>query len=96
MTLRYAVTGNDETELMEHILKADLEPIEHHFHRKIDRRLQAIIRKATAYEIGERYQTADALADDLRRYMAGLPVSAKPDHLRDRILRYFFEHIWKF
>lgn len=95
VTLQYAVAGENEKEIIDHILNADLEPIEHHFHRKIDKRLQAVIQKATAYDIRDRYQTAGALAEDLRRYMAGLPVSAKIETLWDRILRYCFERILK-
>ena len=38
--------------------------------------LAAIVRRAMAREAGERYAGAGALADDVRRYLAGLPVAA--------------------
>ena len=90
VTLQYAVNGNDEVEFLDHILKGKLEPIVHRFGRKIDKTLQAIIRKATAYDMKERYQTADDLAEDLRRYMGGFAVSAKPETAWNKFMRMFF------
>ena len=95
VTLQYAVNGKNADEILDHILQGNLEPIVHKFDRKIDKPLQAIIRKATAYELKDRYQTADALAEDIRLYMAGLPISIKIENWLDRALRYFFEQIVK-
>lgn len=93
VTLQYAVGGTGNDEIVDHILRGDLEPIVHKFDRKIDKPLQAIIRKATAYKLEDRYQTVDALAEDIRRYMAGLPISVKAENLLDRFLRFVFERI---
>ena len=57
----------------------------------LNREIAEIIRKATAYELKDRYQTADALAEDIRLYMAGQPISIKIENWLDRALRYFFE-----
>lgn len=43
----------------------------------ISRDLDAIVRKALAKSPAERYQSVDALAADLRRHLAGEPVSAR-------------------
>ena len=94
-TLRYAITGSSEKDIIDRGLEANLEPIEHRFNWKIDKDLQCIIRKATAYELEDRYQTAEALAEDVRRYMAGLSVSAGKENLLDRFLRFVFERILK-
>ena len=48
------------------------------------------IQKAIAYDLQERYQTVDDLSEDLRRYMAGLSVSAKQESLWSRIMRSIF------
>ena len=90
VTLRYAVGGNEENEIIERILKGRIEPVVHLFGRKIDKSLCAIIRKATAYSLDERYQTVDDLAEDLRRCMAGLSISASPDNFWDKLTRLFF------
>ena len=90
VTLRFAIGGKDEKECMERIVNGEAEPIEHLFRRRIDRALKAIIRKATAYRVGDRYQSVAELAEDLRRYMGGLSVSAYPDNVFMKISRYFY------
>ena len=90
VTLQYAVNGNDEVEFLDHILSGKLEPIVHLFGRKIDKTLKAIIRKATAHDAKDRYQTADDLAEDLRRYMGGFAVSVKPENMWDKFIRMSF------
>ncbi|MBQ9337116.1 MAG: protein kinase [Lentisphaeria bacterium] len=92
VTLQFAVKGKDEKEYMEHIISGELEPIEHLFGRRIDRALKAIIKKATAYQMEDRYQTVAELAEDLRRYMGGLPVTAYPDDFFMRLTRYTYKH----
>ena len=90
VTLQYAVEGKTEKELMVNIHAGKLAPIEHLYHWRIDKYLRAIIQKATAYRLEERYQTVGDLAEDLRRYMGGLSISARPDSAWDKIWRYFF------
>ena len=92
VTLRFAVQGRDEKELMERILSGELEPIEHRFGWKIDKTLKAIIRKATAYRVEDRYQSVSELSEDLRRYMNGLSTSALPDDFLMRITRFSYRH----
>ncbi|MBR4673492.1 MAG: protein kinase [Victivallales bacterium] len=90
VTLQHAIDGKDEKECMNNIVNGVFASIEHLYHCKIDSSLQAIIQKATAYSLDERYQTVDDLAENLRRYMAHLPIFIKSDNLWNRILRYFF------
>jgi len=92
VTLQSAVKGRDEREYMERIVNGELEPVEHLFKWKIDRFLVAIIRKATAYRMEDRYQTVSDLAEDLRRWMGGLPISALPDDTAMKTARYFYHH----
>ncbi len=47
--------------------------------RKLDADLQAIIYKALEKRPDDRYPSAEALATDLRRYLAGEPIEAKRD-----------------
>ena len=75
---------------MAHILKGQIEPVEHQFQWKIDKYLKAIIQKAQAYRLEERYQTADELAEDLRRYLAHRSISARPENAFSRLLRRLF------
>ena len=96
VTLQYAFDGHNEKELIDRVRKGQIEPVVHLFGRKIDKKLRAIIRKATAYDLKERYQTVEDLAEDLRRYMGGLSVSAGTENLFDGFLRFVFERILKF
>ncbi|HEY2840283.1 MAG TPA: protein kinase [Pirellulales bacterium] len=45
---------------------------------RIPRDLETICLKAMAKEPGRRYQTAQALADELRSYLTGQPITARP------------------
>ena len=91
VTLQYAIVGKDAQEHMKHIADGDIAPIEHLFHWKIDKALKAVIQKSTAYWPDERYQTVDEFAEDLRRYMAGLPVTAAPDNIWSKFMRWLFD-----
>ncbi|MBX3606685.1 MAG: protein kinase [Piscinibacter sp.] len=54
--------------------------------------LDNICAKALKKVPAERYATADALADDLRRYLAHEPVSARPDSLAYRSAKFVRRH----
>src|SRR5262249_858279 len=45
---------------------------------RIPKDLETICLKAMAKEAGRRYQTAQALADDLNRHLSGEPITARP------------------
>ena len=92
VTLQFAIKGKDEKEYMERILNGELEPIEHRFHWRIDKPLKAIIRKATAYRVADRYQTVAELSEDLRRYMGGLSISACPDTVFMKLSRFTYRY----
>ena len=94
VTLQFAVKGQDEKEFMERIMTGQLEPVRHLFNWRIDKALQAIIRKATAYRAEDRYQTVAELADDIRRYMGGFSISAVPETIFTKFSRWS-SHYWK-
>jgi serine/threonine protein kinase/WD40 repeat protein len=56
--------------------------------RKIPRDLETIILKAIAKEPAQRYPTAAALAEDLRRFVADRPIRARRAPLRERAWRW--------
>ena len=91
-TLQYAVSGADSNEVMRKILDGNLNPPEHLYGFPIDRDLKAIIAKATAHDPADRYQSVRKLADDLRFYIQGNEVSARPDNTFMKILRWTTRH----
>ena len=60
--------------------------------RRLAGDLDTIVLKALAKEPNRRYESADALADDLRRHQDGLPVRARPDTVRYRLGKFIGRH----
>ena len=54
--------------------------------------LRAIINKAMEPSQEDRYQTVGALADDIRRYLAGFAVSAKRDTALESFIKLVKRH----
>ncbi|HXN45458.1 MAG TPA: serine/threonine-protein kinase, partial [Bryobacteraceae bacterium] len=62
------------------------------FNRELAGDLEAIIRKAMRKEPGERYASAEELSEDLGRYLAGQPVSARRASFRYLAGKYIARH----
>jgi len=61
---------------------------------RIDHDLDTVVLKALAREPDERYPSAGALSDDLRRYLAGFPVEARPSSALYRASRFTRRNPW--
>lgn len=61
-------------------------------HPPLDRELASIVRFALQPEPEQRYPSARGLAEDVSRYLEGLPVSARPDTLSYRLTRFGARH----
>ncbi|MEM9532570.1 MAG: serine/threonine-protein kinase [Pseudomonadota bacterium] len=60
--------------------------------RQVQGDLETIVQKALRREPERRYQSADGLADDLRRYLSGLPVQARRASARYRLGKFVSRH----
>jgi len=91
LTFQPAFPGNDEKEILGSIIAR--EPTSA---RKIDphvpRELETICFKAMEKLPDARYDTARALADDLRRWSNDLPIAAKPPGVRVRVTKFLRRH----
>ena len=77
LTLRPVFSGSDRQEILRKI--ADVEPVSpRRIASTIPRDLETIVLKAISKESVERYDTAAAMADDLRRLLADEPIGARP------------------
>lgn len=81
-----AFEDTDRAGLMRQILHEEL-PVPRSFDRNIPRDLETIVLSAVAREPQRRYATAEAMADDLRRFLSDIPIRAR------RVTR--FERIWR-
>ncbi|HKB02995.1 MAG TPA: protein kinase, partial [Gemmataceae bacterium] len=77
LTGRPAVDGKDKAEILRNITDADPLPIRTS-NREVPADLETIVLKCLRKDANGRYASAKDLANDLRRFMLGVPVVARP------------------
>jgi serine/threonine protein kinase len=91
LTLERALPGETREQLLYQIDYVDPKAA-----REIDRtipvELETILTKAMAKDAAERYPTARAFADDLRRFLANEPILARPPSLWDKAVKWTRRH----
>jgi len=83
MVLRPAFEGCDRATLISEISN-DEPPRPRTLDRRIPRDLETIVMKAIAKDPARRYQTSDAMAEDLRRFLDGEPIKARRTSVVER------------
>ncbi len=80
VSLRRAVTGDTIEDILARAARGSKEKLVHIKPRlRIARELRAIVAKATAPAPGDRYRDVDELANDIRTFLRGEAVTARPD-----------------
>jgi serine/threonine protein kinase/WD40 repeat protein/tetratricopeptide (TPR) repeat protein len=87
LTLRPAYASSDRLKLIE-LVKAEEPAPPRSIDRRIPRDLETIVLKAIEKEPGSRYATADAMAEDLRRFLADEPIKARQVSTSERYWRW--------
>ena len=87
VTLRHGYNGKTIQEVIQRIKNGQRNPVVNRFGYDLNQDLVAIIEKATAYFPDERYQHVNDLTEDLKRYLAGMAVSARPESLLEKFFR---------
>lgn len=91
LALRPAYAGRDRQELLRQIAFDEPAPLRR-VNRAIPKELETIVGKAMAKNPGDRYGSAQELADDLRRFLGDKPILAKPPTLLDRTAKWSRRH----
>ncbi|HVT81343.1 MAG TPA: serine/threonine-protein kinase, partial [Phycisphaerae bacterium] len=91
LTLRKAVDATDRDEILAQIFAAQPRSMRS-LDRAIPRELQTIVGKAMARDPADRYQTAQALADDLQRYLRTETILARPPAFWERAFKWSLRH----
>lgn len=92
VTLRPAFTAKSAMDLLKKVLKADKEPWEHYAKVPLPFELKAIIDKTTQLKPAHRYRSVTDMAEDIRRFLRGESVLAKPDTPIQKVWRWIRHH----
>ncbi|MCU0257299.1 MAG: serine/threonine protein kinase, partial [Vicinamibacterales bacterium] len=87
VTLRPPIAGRDALAILAVAAQGRHEPVTHAFGKPLPPELIAIVEKAMSRDPRDRYASVTALADDLRRFMRGEAVEARPDSPWQRLVR---------
>jgi WD40 repeat protein len=87
LTLRPAFEGSDRHDLMKQILM-DSPPGPRQLDRRIPRDVETIVLKAMAKDPAHRFATAAAMAEELRRFVDGLPIRSRSLSTTERCWRW--------
>jgi eukaryotic-like serine/threonine-protein kinase len=93
VSLRRALLGESSDEVLARARRGERNALVHHAPREtIPLELRAIIDKATAFAPADRYPSVAALAEDVRRYLRGEAVLARPDRPLQKLGRLMSRH----
>ena len=87
LALRPAFDADDHASLMRQVTQVD-PPRLKRMNGRVPRDLETIIHKAISREPGQRYATATAMAEDLRRFLDGRPILARQVSTAERAYRW--------
>jgi tetratricopeptide (TPR) repeat protein len=91
LTGRPAFVESDRVEVLLAIAAKDPAP-PRRFDRAVPAGLETVALKCLSKDPADRYATAGELADDLRRWLYGMPVLARPPSARQRAVRWAWRH----
>ena len=91
-TLGPAYDGKTTDDILRRISRREMAPIVNRFGCRIDNDLRAIIDKATAADMRNRYHSVRSLEEDVAKYMRGDEVSACPDNMVRKVIRWGTHH----
>ncbi len=91
LTLRRAFAGGTREEILRQVCEEEPKALRL-IDKGIPRELEVIIQKASAKEPSERYQSAKAFGEDLRRFLQDEPILARPPTRWERAAKWTRRH----
>jgi serine/threonine protein kinase/predicted Zn-dependent protease len=91
LTGRAPVVGQDLGETLRRVQRGDIPP-PRQANKQVPVALEAVCLKAMSLQPAQRYPRADELADDIERWLADEPVTARTESWRERLLRWSRKH----
>ena len=93
VTFHRAINGKNSDEVMMKARRGVIDPPPA-YGKQADQQEQllAIVKKATQYMPEDRYETVADFADDIRRFMHGEAIKARPESTRQKIMRWITHH----
>ena len=93
VTFHRAINGKDMDEIMLKARRGIIDPAPAYGKQADEQeQLLAIVKKATQYLPEDRYPTVAEFADDIRRYMHGEAIKARPESAKQKIMRWVTNH----
>jgi len=91
----FARDGDGTLAVLDAVVHRDPPPPSRVAERRLPADVDAIVMRALAKKPEQRYRSVDALADDLRRFLEGYPVLARPPALIGRLAKWFGRNRWQ-
>lgn len=91
LTKQNVFDGQDRQSLLRQVLHEDPKPLRQ-IDRNIPEELETITLKALRHAPSDRYESAQHFADDLRRYLAEIPITARRPSISDQLRKWMRRH----
>lgn len=93
VTFHRAINGKDSDEVMMKARRGLIDPPPAYGKQEdAQEQLLAIVKKATQYFPKDRYSTVAEFADDIRRFIHGEAIKARPESTKQKIMRWVSQH----
>jgi len=97
VTLHRAISGKNTDEVMMKARRGKIDPAPSYGKQEYAQvQLLAIVKKATQYMPEDRYPTVEEFADDIRRFIQGEAIKARPESTKQKIMRWVKQHLLKY